>query len=108
MVATAMDPLVPTKEPKEPITVTPTELIAAGTALELSIPVVNSSQARPHITQMARVFRLSIDLSREGVIVDVCFVRLQRATLGERRFTTRNRQQRALKTPRRAGGDARM
>ena len=27
LVATAMDPLVPTKEPKEPITVTPNEII---------------------------------------------------------------------------------
>ena len=46
MVATAMDPLVPTKEPKEPITVIPTEIFYHRRVRVLEQPARPASRRR--------------------------------------------------------------
>ena len=53
MVATAMDPLVPTKEPKEPITVTPTEII-----YHRRVRVLEHA-AKTSVAEASRVFGVS-------------------------------------------------
>jgi hypothetical protein len=53
MVATAMDPLVPSKEPKEPITVTPTEII-----YHRRVRVLEHA-AKTSVAEASRVFGVS-------------------------------------------------
>ena len=53
MVATAMDPLVPSTEPKEPITVTPTEII-----YHRRVRVMEHA-AKTSVSEACRVFGVS-------------------------------------------------